>query len=683
MSNDLEFISIDELLNDTLVLKDILSAQENIQELEIPDIAAQIPDSVDSIESINQLSPTEAQEPTQRQGFTEAKTTKHAPMALHYAAKNACIAEIKHLVEEQGYDVNAEDHLSLRPLYIAAQHGNKAAVQYFIAKGADVHDLGYEKETALHVAIEKGNYAIARILVEKGEAEIDTLNANKQTATNMLISQYMAILDKGSKKIHKAESIETMMEIIKTLEVFSKHCGPHFLYSTHVADNLTVDIPISHYLDLFASRAPTVEMRDTLISLSQAVCAVDPSGNIYEHAKNILNTFPNNNTYTLDLGNGKTTYLTGKGHFGCLTTKWANDSLHAFEKHLAQFSSDKLKNEVFSKLAQTFESATELKLHGELESYAQKAFERYENGETILIATGWNSHFIDVVLSKKLGLFITGNSGDRCEEIKPGLNFYHMNDPNKISAKFMHDMTVNLDKSKFERDFMYEYELLEKKDEKVSTPQEFSNCTWVGHQHGIEACLEIELRKLGLSKEQAGPLASKYYGEWEDFHGFYQIDTYMKNSPGLSFNALTDMFMDLSKKLSAGNIGAKLALHGKFCQALSSEHYLADFKEWLKQPENKAAKNRFEPFLEHHKDFDSVYHGDFVSKVSQTFKHFLFGDESAKMNKSPVTSETAQDDAPTNHPAPSTNVVNDTQTAMIAHHHDPIPHHEQPVVLVS
>lgn len=673
----LEFVSFEELQQEVLALKDLIEPQENteIDALNTEEILNHI-----TADDLLEIAPPCADDLTQRQGFTKATAVTHNPnpLALHYAAKNGDLAKIRKLVEQQGYDVNGEDTLSSRPLYVASLFGHKEAVKYFIDKGADVHDFSYESDTALHAAIQKQHYDVARLLVEHGDANIELINLEQETPTNMLIAQYDAIIQKGSTEIRKLENIKIMSEIIDTLAVFSKHCDGHFLYSIQVNENSSYDLPVGFFLRSFASRAPTVELRDKILTLANEIAASDPAEQMFENAKNLLNTFPNKNTYTISFGEDHQSVFDGNGHVGCITTKFACKSIQAFNDKLKQSCADQQKLTVFAKLAATFEAATELKSNSEIDAYAQKAYQRYANGETVLLGSGWNTHFIDVVLSKTQELFITGNSGNRCHQISPGLNFYHMNNTDTIKPAFMHDMTVNPDKSKFERDIMYDYELIEKVGEKVTHLQLYPNCTWVGHQHGIEACLKVELLNLGVKDDVAGPLASKYYIEWEQFHAKFQIDSYMSATPCLPAKALADIFVDVVKKTTKENAAHQHEVAAKLCEALTSPHYKVEFKKWYDGC-NYSTKKLFDPYhvtesfkdLSHKAESGGGFFG-FLKKV-------LVSDVDASKT-SKATKGLQQDAAPTEH-------AGDTHTTDAPHatmqiHHEPLVHIEQPAVVL-
>ncbi|MBS0290477.1 MAG: ankyrin repeat domain-containing protein [Proteobacteria bacterium] len=548
--------------------------------------------NINSVEEIKQLelelenSPTETGETKQREGITVANKVQHKPFALHYAAKNGDLNEIKRLVLTQGYDVNQEgDLLSSRPLYIASLFGHVEAARFFIRHGSEVHDDSYMGETALHAALYKKHYALARVLVEEGKALVNLINMKNETPMKIVIDQFLMIM-KDSHIASSPSGLSEMNELVKTIDVFSTHCGQHCLYSIFV-NNKTQDIPVGCYLRLFASRVPSTELRNKLISLADEIAKFDPSEKIYNNAKNLLNTFPIENIYELKFSENKTTLFQPHGHFSYSTTQWALTSLKAYYNHLLHHSaSDSTKLSVFAKLIDIFEAANELKAHGGIEAYAQAALERYQNNETVLLASGWSSHFIDVVISKQPGheLFITGNTGVRFQEISPGLTFYHLNNPDKINAKFMHDMVMNIDRTYFEQDVMYEYELIEKVGEKIKPLQEHSNCTWVGHQHGIEASLYIELLNQGLPKDDAGLMASKYAKDWEQFHSVFQIESYMKEGKTLEINALTDILIDISEKQLKNNSDIHPELTHKIRQALTSTHYLPSFKAWLSDP---------------------------------------------------------------------------------------------------
>ena len=74
------------------------------------------------------------------------------------------------LLLEKGASPNSEDRKGRTPLWWAAgsQRGTTAIVQLLLEKGADVNSQDYNDSTPLEQASKQSNWAIVRLLEEKG-----------------------------------------------------------------------------------------------------------------------------------------------------------------------------------------------------------------------------------------------------------------------------------------------------------------------------------------------------------------------------------------------------------------------------------------------------------------------------------------------------------------------------------
>lgn len=779
-SQVIEFVTLEDLQKQSISFDDLFGFQGSfLEQTKSPNIEEQLYDAAHLFEKM----PTNSDDGPHKQGIQIVKTIQHKPLALHYAAKKGDINEIKRLVEKEGYNVNKdEDVLSARPLYFASFFGQKAAVQYLLKQGADVHDDSYTGQTALHGAIYRHHYDVARILVQEGNALANLPNMDNKTPIMMIherllelmkcpvqdrheinelidtldvisnhftnhasyqlpsagkegihsISIYLKlfahiapseikarfdglakkiaafnptkeieftesdilavlheeqskplkssfslsqaalhealenqqydiarqIVIKGGAKpnvltnneiplntviirlnqlmdaktpVNQVAKVKEIYELIHTIDVFSAHSGKycHFIVSSDT--NGAVAKPISMYLKLFATRSPTIEMRDKFLAVAKKIEAFDNTEKLYANAKNLLNTFPSEGYYKLNLDTNKTILVQGNGHFGFMTTHWAAESIKAFSTHLHSHSSDKLKQDIFAKLSSIFEATDRLKSNAEIEQYSQDTLKKFQHNETVLLATGWDTHFYDAVLSQKQKLYITGNTGERYYNHAPGLICYQMNEPKLIDTKFIHDTTTNQNQMVLEQDKMLEYELIEKVGEHLKPEQEFGNCTWLGHSHGVQACAYVELLNLGVDAPQAKTLASQYTQEWENFHAHFQIDQYMKEGAGLSVEAMTAILINLNIKALNEHSTVVKQQAQKIADALNTDHYKGELQSWLDacpRKQGEAIKSVIEQYgvkvdihSHHHEEPSKGFFSIFTKPFAKLFGH--------------------------------------------------------------
>jgi len=89
--------------------------------------------------------------------------------ALHYAAQNGDLSEVKALLKK-GYPINAFDAIGKTPLHYAAEEERLEVVKCLLENGAEVnaHDERVIGDTALKSIAGSCSWEMARLLVEAG-----------------------------------------------------------------------------------------------------------------------------------------------------------------------------------------------------------------------------------------------------------------------------------------------------------------------------------------------------------------------------------------------------------------------------------------------------------------------------------------------------------------------------------
>uniref|UniRef100_A0ACD5XAG6 Uncharacterized protein n=1 Tax=Avena sativa TaxID=4498 RepID=A0ACD5XAG6_AVESA len=100
---------------------------------------------------------------------------------LHEAAAMGRMDTCKYLVEDLGFDINAEanNDSGMTPLACAVSRGKAIAVRYLLEKGADPDKEDIIGFTPLHYATKEGNDGLVRLLLSKGAS----VNASSSEGT--------------------------------------------------------------------------------------------------------------------------------------------------------------------------------------------------------------------------------------------------------------------------------------------------------------------------------------------------------------------------------------------------------------------------------------------------------------------------------------------------------------------
>lgn len=106
---------------------------------------------------------------------------------LNAAVESGLIPLVKHLVTEQGADINSESFNGYTPIYFAILNNRLKMVKLLLELGADVNvSKGKYGNTPLHVAAKEGNPEIIKLLLDKN-ADTNSLNKNGKIPLDIAI----------------------------------------------------------------------------------------------------------------------------------------------------------------------------------------------------------------------------------------------------------------------------------------------------------------------------------------------------------------------------------------------------------------------------------------------------------------------------------------------------------------
>lgn len=460
--------------------------------------------------------------------FPEEASNKpwlNSAFPLHILAINGDPADITQLLLA-GEDVNKEDFLSTRPLHVAALSGNIEAVQLFLDYGAEVNDDSYYGITALYLALQQEHYDIARLLIAHGA----DLNAGEKEYGETPFFVLADHLDNYINDYLDDRSPEALQKIEQVAELFQL-LDPNAVFSFSHDDVPLITVIKSCITNLPDSPVKTI-FQDLL-----PVFSTDYE-NAYVNAKLLLHVFPTGNVYhyTFD---GVEHSLNSEGFFGIYTTMHVNNALHAYV--------DETHSELFSKIEHTYELATTLTWNTQDPATHEMTLNAYHEGQTILIPSGWDGHFVNIILSEPQMLFACANSGQRYYEYDAGVRIYKMYDPDLIDTDFIHDVSTNTQQNNLEYNLVYQYGLLESSHFLPGDNQQFGNCALQSHREAVRGLLYIELLNEGVSSTEATLKAEEYFQDWNAFLGEYTVETYFSNSDQiLPIDAYLDILKDLN-----------------------------------------------------------------------------------------------------------------------------------------
>ncbi|GLD91762.1 hypothetical protein PINS_up000295 [Pythium insidiosum] len=172
------------------------------------------------------------------------KKNRFTPVMLCLAQQPPRWMEILQALLKGKPDLSIQDSAGQTALHLAAQYEEEEAVQMLLRAKAKVDAVDSKKMTALHVAAGKGNFELVKLLVERGNANVNVVDAKGNTPLHWacicnaddLIDMIDYLTSKGAKPV-KNRSGNT------PLHAEAMHCDSGATWPTDAANALLKAFP--------------------------------------------------------------------------------------------------------------------------------------------------------------------------------------------------------------------------------------------------------------------------------------------------------------------------------------------------------------------------------------------------------------------------------------------------------
>jgi len=448
-------------------------------------------------------------------------------------------ALLQALAINEGTSINARDDLGLTPLQVACVLGDESLVSLLIAKGADITlKGGYDQNfCALSLAAWQGHASVVKLLVEAYQKQVADLLEPDIFCVPLLYS-----LENIYTLIHTADKDESFQDALTIVTVLAQAQKLALIVDTPEYD-LSEAIPVSLELEAVSIFAPNERIYDQIWDAIKAINTHDTCAERYTQAKLLLHVFPlNSETHiSYETAQGEVYYypIDSEGIMIYLTP-FVSQEIDAYYNTLIDI--DKKSMDAFHFLSEIYHQSILFSKQKSIEN-AQLAYDRYQAGDIILLATGWEGHAINVILDPIHEYFIVANAGDRYENFSSGAYIYKIYNPSNLTPEFIFHLLNNSEQVDLE--LVYKYTLGLDKVEFLPYPeQEYGNCAWYSHKPAIQALLYIHSLNDGLDSKTAKKIAHSEYLGWEAYENLHSLEKYFDHNPKVDIDTVLDILVE-------------------------------------------------------------------------------------------------------------------------------------------
>ncbi len=536
------------------------------------ELNAEIQDFVDTINHEYETAQTEI---VRHQALNSPHLVKHQSCDLLAAAATNDTVLLEEILAQDNIDINIKGKFGETPLHVAAIIGHVEATKLLLEHGADASIQAYTSlydfdsgHTAMSLALFENHQDIVHLLFDYAptnylaQKELFTLfvEFNQSEALNLMIEKgthltfsHVILEDLAWEKLmdliehtelteqsHSANDYQKLRDISETLILITNLTGTAITDDPYIDFGVpTMGIWIESYVALL--KDPTAH--EILLETAQKINAIDNNKDHYVLAKALFHIIPIEGDFNFQY-DPKHSFQTGKalidaeGFFNNYTVPLAHNALYNFVNN--NTFHDSAQANAFHAALDAFALSADMANELGLMATSEKFYDALQNGQTIILPSGWTGHAVDIVLNTKLGLLAIANNGRSYHELESGATIFRMHHMDNITPDLIHDILVNEDQVNLELKLaaklgLVEFQML------PEMPQFTGNCSWQSQESAIEGALFINLIEQGYNADKAAELAHTYYKQWDDYQTLHFVKEYFENDPRIDHSAVEAM----------------------------------------------------------------------------------------------------------------------------------------------
>lgn len=450
----------------------------------------------------------------QKNGLQPSVNIQHN-YPLHYAASEGSLALMSQML-----DINSRDNLDSTPLHVAVFKNHLPVVQLLVEKGADLNILAYQHFSPFTLAVVKEHWEICAYLLQQESLQVDEM------AMYSLLEKLSHFTDSTTHENHMDAQLE-LSDRLALVENAAKK-----MQSTLITeDELGESIPVSIVLELFAQQTNNLAFNSQFRQVAEAVKCLDNNHQIYIDHKMLMHLFAIDGQYQIHYYDNNASEMSRTidaegllGHYALdfaakTIAQYLNDSVHEQDRAACM---------VFKYIQDILKNASLLNQYAHQSDWMQGVLEDFQQGKLVYVPTGWEGHFVVLLLDGTNHYLVSVNTGEAYEKNPAGSVIYHINHPDQIDLALLEKIASN--EMQFDLEYDLQYALGLSPLYTLESPEQVvGNCGWRSIEVSVKTLLFLDYLKQGLSTDEAEQKADLLYQDWLGYTKVSVLSAYLEN----------------------------------------------------------------------------------------------------------------------------------------------------------
>tara|TARA_R110002110_G_scaffold415856_1_gene658391 strand:- start:33822 stop:35645 length:1824 start_codon:yes stop_codon:yes gene_type:complete len=469
-----------------------------------------------------------------------------------------------HALLDWGMDIEKVSYSdSATPLNVAAMVGDLHYITPLVEMGADVNTMDYYGFTPLHNSIYFEEYDAANYFLSLPEVDVNIASYDEFTP---LLESYFYGNEQTTSAIIQHPTFDSTYNILMISE---------------------------YYDDEFLQ-----DMKNLGVYADEDIIEAFHLAKLLGHRYDLGGTFSFAN---LDYS---ANYFSYEGYSNNLSVAEFTRSYEYFLSHVV------LTSTVPSWANEALISALDALQFQDSNTDAALFHERFVSGQSVILASGWNGHAVEIVLHQDR--LYRCNRGDQSDGVH-GIEEFMITKPNNLTLEILDIILEASGPPTFLQHDLVEILGLEKIGEIENPEQIAGNCTWTSLEAGLEALILTNLLENSIDADTAHSFAKQAFELWEEFDMTHGLEEFISHSDILIGNSfydelLADIFNTLDTTQSEFDFSRQAIIYDELLKPEFSDLYDELVGQYVEQ-----YVPLYDSIYDNYMENTSIEHADYIA----------------------------------------------------------------------